>query len=245
MPTIFWAGDSTCQQNYMNTYPQTGIAQVFDRFTKRGEVTVSNHAINGRSTKSFLDEGRLVPIYDRMEAGDFLFIQFGHNDEKEQDAARYAAAFGDYAVNLEKFVNAARNKGAIPVIITPCCRRLFSGNTPAYRHTDWAESARQTAARLGVACVDLTAMSEALVQSTGIEESRRLYMCLEPGAYPNFPDGQNDNSHLRPEGAMAYAGLIAGALWNMGGAYAALIAPEAAAWLQAHGTVDADAEKER
>lgn len=74
MTTIFWAGDSTCQQNYASTYPQTGIAQTFDRYTRRGEVAISNHAVNGRSTRSFLDEGRLVPIYDAMQPGDFLFI---------------------------------------------------------------------------------------------------------------------------------------------------------------------------
>lgn len=244
MTTIYWAGDSTCQQNYVATYPQTGIAQVFDRFTRRCDVTISNHAINGRSTKQFLDEGRLVAIYDAMEAGDFLFIQFGHNDEKIADPNRYTTP-QEYAVNLEKFVNAARNKGATPVIITPLCRREFAGNTEDYRHTRWAEAARETAQRLGVACIDLTVMSEKLVQDTGLEESRRFYMNFASGIYANFPQGQSDNTHLRPEGAMAFGCLIARALLELGGAYAALIAPEAAAWLDKQSTVDAEAEKER
>lgn len=245
MTTIFWAGDSTCQQNYASTYPQTGIAQMFDRFAKRGEVVIANHAVNGRSTRSFLDEGRLVPIYDAMGEGDFLFIQFGHNDEKKADPTRYASADGDYAINLEKFVNAARNKGATPVIITPVCRRLFAEKDAEYRHAAWAEAARRVAERLGVACVDLTAMSERLVAEMGAEKAVCLYMNLPSGQYPNFPNGQSDNTHLQPEGAMRFAALIADALLEMGGRYAELIAPEYAQWAQSQNAVDADAEKER
>lgn len=87
MPTIFWAGDSTVQYNDIITYPQTGIGQVMHLFLGT-DVTVENHAKNGRSTKSFIDESRMVPIYDRITKGDFLFIQFGHNDEKIHDPAR-------------------------------------------------------------------------------------------------------------------------------------------------------------
>ena len=88
MTTIFWAGDSTVRQNSILTYPQTGIGQVFERFTRRSHVQIENHAENGRSTKSFLDEGRLAPICQRMQEGDFLFIQFGHNDQKAEDPSR-------------------------------------------------------------------------------------------------------------------------------------------------------------
>ena len=88
MATIFWAGDSTVQYNDILTFPQTGIGQVMNLFLKP-EVRVENHAKNGRSTKSFIDESRLTPIYDKITAGDFLFIQFGHNDEKKNDPQRY------------------------------------------------------------------------------------------------------------------------------------------------------------
>ena len=87
MTTIFWAGDSTVKQNSIATYPQTGIGQVFDRYVKRYQVQIENYAENGRSTKQFIDEGRLATIYDRIHAGDFLFVQFGHNDEKASDPA--------------------------------------------------------------------------------------------------------------------------------------------------------------
>ncbi|MGN0779629.1 MAG: GDSL family lipase, partial [Aristaeellaceae bacterium] len=122
MTTIFWAGDSTVKQNSIETYPQTGIGQVFDRFVRRYEVQVENYAENGRSTRQFIDEGRLAVIYDRITEGDFLFIQFGHNDEKVQDPARYTDPDTDFPVNLGKFVNVARNKKATPVFITPLTR---------------------------------------------------------------------------------------------------------------------------
>ena len=89
MTTIFWAGDSTVKQNSIVTYPQTGIGQMMCRYTKLHEVHIENYAENGRSTKQFMDEGRLAVIYDRIREGDYLFIQFGHNDEKIADPARY------------------------------------------------------------------------------------------------------------------------------------------------------------
>ena len=107
MAAVFWAGDSTVQYNDITTFPQTGIGQVFHLFLKP-EVAVENYAKNGRSTKSFIDESRLSVIYDRISEGDFLFIQFGHNDEKKADPERYTEPFGAYMENLEKFVNAAQ-----------------------------------------------------------------------------------------------------------------------------------------
>lgn len=120
MTTIFWAGDSTVKQNSVWTYPQTGIGQVFDRYVKRYHVQIENYAENGRSTKQFIDEGRLALIYDRISEGDFLFVQFGHNDEKASDPALlYPTRRASSPANLEKFVNVARNKKATPVFITP------------------------------------------------------------------------------------------------------------------------------
>ena len=140
MATIFWAGDSTVQYNDILTFPQTGIGQVMNLFLKP-EVRVENHAKNGRSTKSFIDESRLTPIYDKITAGDFLFIQFGHNDEKKNDPERYTDPHSDYMVNLEKFVNAARNKGAWPVFITPLERRCFidEEHLDIGEHTDYVQ----------------------------------------------------------------------------------------------------------
>ena len=231
MKTIFWAGDSTVKQNTILSYPQTGIGQGFERYVKRGEVVICNCAENGRSTKQFLDEGRLIPICENIRPGDFLLIQFGHNDEKDNDPERFAAADTTYSKNLETFVNAARDKGAVPVIITPLTRRCFLGNTSVYRHEAWAAAARRTASRLNVALVDLTSMSEALVAEWG-ERSTQLYMHVPAGVYPAFPNGMVDNTHLTPHGAVVFAGLIAKSLYEMGGVYAELICDEYEEWQQ-------------
>ena len=232
MTTIFWAGDSTVKQNSIATYPQTGIGQMFHRYVRNMQVQIENHAENGRSTKSFIDEGRLAVIYDRMKPGDFLFIQFGHNDEKPEDPTRYADPERDYPANLEKFVNAARNKGAIPVIITPLTRWNRQHSSAKYHHDDWAASCRRTAERLNVALIDLTRMSEELVDSLGDRARTNFYMNLPAGVYPAYPDGLKDGTHLQPLGAMTFAGLIARALYDLGGDYARLLCEEYEQWLR-------------
>ena len=118
MNAIYYIGDSTVQFNKIDTYPQTGMSQVLSLFTAEG-VTVHPHGKNGRSTKSFLDEGRFEPVRQSLSEGDFLLIQFGHNDEKIQDPSRYTQPFGEYQENLRYFIGEARKKGAYPVLITP------------------------------------------------------------------------------------------------------------------------------
>lgn len=224
MATIFWAGDSTVQYNDITTYPQTGIGQVFHLFVKP-EIKVENHGKNGRSTKSFIDESRVPAIYDRITQGDFLFIQFGHNDEKIQDPERYTEPFSDFCVNLEKFVNVARNKKAFPVLITPLERRCFGedGILGAGEHSDYVEAMKQTAKRLDVPLVDLNARSRAKLTEAGAEASKEWYMHLPEGKYPSHPEGLTDNTHLKYEGAVVYAGCIAQGLKELGGIYRELL----------------------
>lgn len=232
MTTIFWAGDSTVQNNTITTWPQTGIGQAFRRYVKFLDVQIENYAVNGRSTKSFIDEGRLAVIYDRIKQGDFLFIQFGHNDEKPEDPTRYADPEKDFPANLERFVNLARNKGAIPVFITPLTRWDRNNPNARYRHDEWAASYRRTAEKLGVALVDLTRMSEELVDALGEKARVSYYMNLPAGVYGNYPDGMKDGTHLQPEGAMAFAGLIARGLYELGGEYRELLCEGYEQWLQ-------------
>ena len=223
MKTIYWAGDSTVKQNSIVTYPQTGMGQMFDRYMKLHEVQIVNLAENGRSTKQFIDEGRLGRIYDMITEGDFLFIQFGHNDEKISDPNRYTDPDTEFQVNLEKFVNVARNKKATPIIITPLTRCMFRQKAE-FTHDRWAAAARETAKRLGVALIDLTAMSEKLVDDMGAENAKTaLFMNIPAGVYPAFPNGLEDGTHLQPLGAMTFAGLIAKGLYELGGEYAELL----------------------
>ena len=232
MITIFWAGDSTVKQNSVTTWPQTGIGQVFHRYVRNMQVQIENHAENGRSTKSFIDEGRLDVIADRIGAGDFLFIQFGHNDEKPEDPARYADPVVDFPANLAKFVHVAREHDAIPVFITPLTRYDRNNPSAKYRHDAWAESYRRTAAEFGVPLIDLTRMSEALVDALGDRARTTYYMNLPAGVYPNYPDGLRDDTHLQPEGAMAFAGLIARGLYELGGTYRELLCEGYEQWLR-------------
>ena len=223
MPRIYYAADSIVSQKNIFTYPETGIGQMLPLYLKR-TVRIQNYAENGRSTKSFIDESRLADIYNDIRKGDFLFIQFGHNDEKQADPNRYTEAFGDYQVNLEKFINVARNRDAYPVLITPLCRRQFNVNgILADTHGEYPEAMRQVANRLEVPLIDLCTLSFEAVSNAGDEASKQWFMNFPAGLYPNFPAGKEDNSHLRPDGAMFFAGIIAKELKKLGGIYADLL----------------------
>lgn len=224
MATIYWAGDSTVQYNDITTYPQTGIGQVFHLFLKP-EVRVLNFAKNGRSTKSFIDEGRLAAIEEQITEGDFLFIQFGHNDEKKADPARYTDPFGQYMVNLERFVNAARGKKAYPVLITPLERRCFAeGNQLGVgEHSDYVAAMKQAAENLDVPLIDLYSMSREKLRKAGAEKTKDWYMHLPKDVYPSHPEGLTDNTHLKYEGAVVYGGCIAAGLKKLGGRYSKLL----------------------
>ena len=223
MTRIYYAADSIVAQKNIFTYPETGIGQMLPLYLKRN-VFVQNHAENGRSTKSFIDEGRLDVIRENICEGDFFFIQFGHNDEKQADPSRYTEAYGDYQRNLETFINVAKNKKAHPVLITPLCRRQFDKNGNLLdTHGDYPEAMRQLAKRLDVPLIDLCTLSYDAVSKAGDEASKQWFMNFPQGIYPNYPAGKEDNSHLRPEGAMYFAGILAEELKKLGGIYADLL----------------------
>ncbi len=212
MPTVFYIGDSTVARNNIHSYPQTGMSQGLALYLKEC-VAVSSHAKNGRSTKSFLDEGRFGPVEEAMQPGDFLLIQFGHNDEKE-DPARHTDPDTSFSHNLRLFVEAARKKGAYPVLITPIARRLFDENG-CFRpgsHGAYPAAVREVGKKLGVPVIDLTERTEAYLSQLGDEASKPLFM---------FP---KDNTHLKPEGAVVMAGFLAEGLKKEGAPYADLLA---------------------
>lgn len=224
---IFYAADSTVAQNTILTYPQSGIGQALPLYLK-SNVAVHNHAVNGRSTKSFIDEGRLAAIEKEIGKNDFLLIQFGHNDEKSEDKTRYTKPYEDYQANLEKFIDTAKAHGAYPVLITPLCRRRFeeSSGLLSNTHGDYPEAMKQLGDRLGVPVIDLCAKSRKLLEKTGEQESRAWFMYFPAGQYQNYPDGKEDNTHLRYEGAVVFAGMVAEGLKQLGGVYAELILEE-------------------
>lgn len=249
MITIYWAGDSTVKHNTVATWPQTGIGQAFSRFLNPLKVRVENHAENGRSTRSFMDEGRLAEIEKRIAPGDYLFVQFGHNDEKSADPTRYTDPDTTFQENLARFAEVACHCGALPVFITPVTRFHLGDATEDYRHVRWTAAVKQAGARMMVPVIDLTSLSEQLVMQTGEEARTTFYMNLPAGVYPHFPKGQRDNTHLQPAGALAFAGLIARELKGMGEPYASLLCDEYDQWqteADHFGVADsADAEVER
>ncbi|WP_159519231.1 rhamnogalacturonan acetylesterase [Sunxiuqinia indica] len=202
---VFMVGDSTMANKKTEVYPETGwgqvVAQYFDSL-----VTVHNHAVNGRSTKSFIDEGRWQVVLDSLKKGDFVLIQFGHNDQKIKDSTRYTIPFESYSENLEKYVLETREKGATPILLTSIVRRKFDENGQLVdTHGDYPVAMRQVAERLNVPLIDLQKLTEDLVQSMGDEPSKELYLWTEPTE--KYPEGRQDNTHLRLAGAIKVAAL--------------------------------------
>lgn len=223
---IFWAGDSTVKYNRIDTYPQTGIGQVLGLYL-RPEVQVYDMAENGRSTKSFMDEGRLAAIEKELQPGDFFFIQFGHNDEKAEDPSRYAEAYGSFQENLRSYIRAARDHGAYPVLLSPIERRRFDdqGNFQTGSHGEYPRAMAQVAEEEDVPFIDMTERTRQLLTETGKEPSIRLFMHIAPGEFPGtrYEGGQTDDTHLRYEGAVRMAGLVAEGLNALGGIYRELL----------------------
>lgn len=223
MPTIYWASDSTVQYNDINTFPQTGMGQVLHLYLKPN-VIIKNHAKNGRSTKQFLSEGRLIPISEQISEGDFLFIQFGHNDAKVSDPNRFADPDTEYRTNLKIFVNTAREKGAYPVLITPLMRRWFVSDTELDEncHREYSRVMKEVAAELRVPLIDLCSVSKKMILEAGKAETEKWFMHLPAGLYPYHMNGLEDNTHLKYEGAVKFAGAVADGLRELGGIYADL-----------------------
>jgi len=222
---IFYSGDSTCARYNILKFPKTGIGQGLELYVKP-EIIIDNHAVGGRSTKSFIDEGRLQVIEENIGKGEFLFIQFGHNDIKEWDEKRYTTPYGTYKEYLKKYTQVARNAGAIPVLITPASRRCFVDAwklEEKTRLTDYADGMRQVAEEEQVGLVDLYTKSRAKLEEAGAVETTKWYMHLAKGEYPSCPDGIMDDTHFKPEGARIFAGLVAEGLKELGGIYAELL----------------------
>jgi lysophospholipase L1-like esterase len=213
MTKLYYIGDSTVAFNKIHTYPQTGMSQGLPLYLRDG-VQVISLAKNGRSTKSFLDEGRFAPAQQGLEAGDFLLIQFGHNDEKD-DPARHTDPNGSFRENLRYFISQARARGAYPVLITPIARRLFdeNGQFRPGSHGLYPEAVRQVGAAENVPVADLTALTETFLEQLGDEASKPLFV------WPK------DNTHLKAEGAVKMAGFLAQELRRIGGLYADLLDP--------------------
>jgi lysophospholipase L1-like esterase len=206
--TVYTIGDSTMANKDTVGNPERGWAMALPLFFDSAEVKIENHAMNGRSTKSFMDEERWNAILKTLKKGDYVFIQFGHNDEKQEQPSLYAAPYGDYTDNLTRFVKETRAKGAFPVLMTSIVRRHFDENGALKNsHGDYPDAVRKLAKKLNVPMIDMEAKSRRLIQDMGHEDSKKLFMHLKAGVYEKFPKGKEDDTHLVWDGAKAIASL--------------------------------------
>lgn len=205
---IYMVGDSTMAFKPDTAIsPERGWGQMLPQFFNN-DVTIYNHAVNGRSTKSFINEGKWKAVLEQLQPGDYVFVQFGHNDQKYKDSLRYTNPYTGYRRNLVKFVTESRAKSAIPVLFTSIVRRHFNEfGTLTDTHGAYPLVVRMVANEYKVPLVDLQMMSEDLVNSLGREKSKEYYLWTKPGEYPKYPKGKEDNTHFTVKGATAMARL--------------------------------------
>ena len=210
--TIFMIGDSTmANKDTTGGNPERGWGMVLPCYFKEG-VRIDNHAVNGRSSKSFIDEGRWEKVLSLIKKGDYVFIQFGHNDEKPKPD-RHTDPGSTFDDNLRRFVNETRAKGGIPVLFNSIVRRNFDASgTLVDTHGAYLESPRNVARELGVTFIDMNRITHELVQGLGVDESKKLFMWVEPNTVPAIPKGREDNTHLNIYGGKVVAGLAADAI---------------------------------
>ena len=211
--TIFLVGDSTMANKPLEDNPEKGWGMYLQQFFNHS-IIVENKAVNGRSTKSFIDEGKWAAVVQQIKPGDYVFIQFGHNDEKKEDPKRYADAQGAYKNNLIRFVNDVKKKKGIPVLLSPVARRKFlqNGFVDEKMHGDYPDVVKAVADSLGVAYIDLFTLSKNLLREFGPEASKNLYLWIPPRHYNACINGRTDDTHFSSYGAKYMASLVCSAI---------------------------------
>lgn len=230
--TIFMIGDSTmANKDIRGGKMERGWGMMLKNFFTE-DVIVDNHALNGRSSKSFISEGHWQKVVEKIKPGDYVFIQFGHNDEKD-DPKRHTDPGTTFDENLRKFVKETRMRGGIPVLFNSVVRRIFTNSTTAVAdddtrsnssaglvegdtlvdtHGDYLLSPRNVARELDVPFVDANKITHDLEQGLGPDKSKKLHMWYLPNEIPSLPKGRQDNTHYNVYGAYVVAGLLADAV---------------------------------
>lgn len=229
---IFMIGDSTmANKDVSGGKLERGWGMMLKNFFT-DNVIVNNHALNGRSSKSFIAEGHWQKVVEQIRPGDYVFIQFGHNDEKA-DTLRHTDPGTSFDDNLRRFVNETRRKGGIPVLFNSVVRRTFAdsktavedddrrdnssnylaeGDTLVDTHGAYLLSPRNVAVELDVPFVDANKITHDLEEGLGPDGSKKLHMWYRPGEVEYLPDGRQDNTHYNVYGAYIVAGLLAEAV---------------------------------
>ena len=206
--TIYLIGDSTCAVKKESVRPETGWGEKLGQHFKKG-VVVDNRALNGRSSKSFRNEGRWKEVLETLRPGDFVFIQFGHNDQSRHKPERFSdpETFGK---NLTLYIEETRAKGAIPVLLTSIARRKFDAQgKPVDSHKNYMQITRRVAEQTGTPLIDMDMKTRALLEKMGPEASKSIYLWAKKSDYPNLKEDKRDDTHLNAAGAEKYAQIVA------------------------------------
>lgn len=205
---LYFAGDSTVCDWPQEKAPQAGWGQWLAEVLQRPNVIIHNEAVSGRSSKSFIAEGRLERIADRIGPNDYLFIQFGHNDSKP-DEQRATEPYSTYQAYLQQYIDVTRSNGATPVLVTPVERRHFTKEGELqHTHGDYPDAMRQLAAREQVVLIDLQQITRAWLKRLGPEESKKYFLWYEPQMIERFPEGVQDDTHFNRDGARQVAQFV-------------------------------------
>lgn len=205
--TVYLIGDSTMSIKDKNAYPETGWGMPFVHFFDSA-VTIDNRAKNGRSTKSFMAENLWQPVVDQLQPGDYVLIQFGHNDEVKEKVGRYTTP-QEYQANLRRYIIDTRTKKAYPILLTPVARRKYDdAGRLVDTHKQYTELVRTVAKETKTPLIDMDKMSQKMLTALGPEKSVFLFLHLEPGENPYYPEGKQDDTHFNELGARKVAQLV-------------------------------------
>lgn len=211
-PTIFMIGDSTmANKDLSGCNPERGWGQMLPGFLS-DEIVVDNHAANGRSTKSFRDLGHWEKMVDKIQPGDYVVIEFGHNDTKVDDPARYTKPGADFDENLRRYIREVRARGAKPILMNAVSRRKFVKDSLVDTHGEYLTATARVAKEMNVAFVDMNKLTTDFIRELGPEDSKQYFMHIAPGTNPLHPQGKTDNTHFNVAGARKVAAMAVDAL---------------------------------
>ncbi len=215
-PHLYIIGDSTAAAYPPNRHPLTGWAQVLQDYFDPHKLLIADKARSGRSSKSFRDEGAWTHVESRLRKGDYVMIQFGHNDEKKADPKRYTEPGTTYRHYLKRYIEDTRAKGATPILLTPVNRNSWTDDGALQdTHGEYPDAVRGLAKELKVTLIDLHAQTQELFKRLGPDEAGTLFMNLKAKVWPNYPEGYTDNTHFQEQGAHAICRVVCAELARM------------------------------
>ena len=204
VPTIFLCGNSTVVDQ--DNEPWASWGQMVPRFFT-DSICFANYAESGESANTFIGAGRLKKALTQMKPGDYIFMEFGHNDQKQKGPGK--GAFYSFMTSLKMFVDEARARGAQPVLVTPTQRRSFDENGKIKdTHLDFPDAVRWLAEKENIPLIDLHAMTRVLYEAMGVEESKHAFVHYPANTYPGQDRPLADNTHFNPYGAYQIAKCV-------------------------------------